>query len=123
MTVLTAAGKLAPPALFIRRHAGEELAVAELATAEPDGFRLEADSGLPTPERILRTFAAECPGASAELLLAARTAAEIDSFLASGTAIRHRGEVLEHFSAQGLIFAPALHGLTPPPWPPCAPRR
>lgn len=108
---LTATGALATPALAFAAMLAEELALADLAVPEPGGFRLVAEAGLPAPERILRTFAAECPGASAELLLAARTAAEIDGFLVSGTAIRHRSEVLEQFSAQGLIFAPATRAL------------
>lgn len=111
-TALTASGTLATAALAFAAMLAEELALADLAVPEPGGFRLMAESGLPDPDRILRTFAAECPGASAELLLAARTAAEINGFLASGSAIRHRGEVLEQFSAQSLIFAPTTHALT-----------
>ncbi len=109
---LTATGQLAAPALAFAAMLAEDLAAAELAVPEPGGFRLVAESGLPDPERILRSFAAECPGASAELLLAARTAADIDDFLATGTVLRHRGEVLEQFSAHGLIFAPVVRALT-----------
>ncbi len=109
---LTTTGKLAAPSLAFAAMLAEELAAAELATPEPGGFRLTAESGLPDPERILRTFAAECPGASAELLLAACTAAEIDQFLATGTAVHHRAEVREQFSAHGLIFAPTVRALT-----------
>nr|WP_029006511.1 type I polyketide synthase [Azorhizobium doebereinerae] len=108
---LVAGGRFAPEARAYAAMLAEELVLAGLATPEGDTLRLAADSGLPDPDRILRTFAAEYAGASAELLLAARTAAGVDAVLRTGTPIAHRAEVLDQFAGSALLFAPALQAL------------
>lgn len=100
-------GRLAPAARAFATMLAEELLAAELAVEDGAAVILATDTGLPYPEPILATFAAEFPGASAELLLAARTAAEVDTFLALGTPIGHRVTVLEQFEAANLLTAPA----------------
>lgn len=84
---LTAAGRLAEPAAPYAARLAEELVEAGLAEREGDAIRLVADTGLPSPEAILATFEAEFPEASAELLLAARTARELPAFLERGEPI------------------------------------
>ncbi|NLH81394.1 MAG: SDR family NAD(P)-dependent oxidoreductase, partial [Phyllobacteriaceae bacterium] len=104
---LVAEGRLAAAALPWATVAVDDLVAAGLATRDGDAVRPAPETGLPAPEPILATYAAECPDASAELLLAARTAAEIDAFLAHGEPIAHRAAVIDQFESSGRFDAGA----------------
>ncbi|MGU3495275.1 SDR family NAD(P)-dependent oxidoreductase [Xanthobacteraceae bacterium A53D] len=100
-------GTLAAEAEPYAAMLAEELVQAGLATAEGTSLLIAADSGLPEPDRILRTFAADYPGASADLLLVARAVAGLDEVLRTGATAVHRAEVLEQFAGNGLLVQPA----------------
>lgn len=105
------AGRLSPEAAGWVGRMAEVLAEAGLADLDAGGFRLAAETGLPDPEPILATFAAEFPAASDELLHAARTAAEVDGFLAEGLP-PGRGKALKQaFEAMPLLSAAARRSL------------
>ncbi len=108
---LALTGRLAAPARAYAAMLAEELILAELATVDGEGVRLAAESGLPEPARILRTLAADYAGASADLLLATRMAGALDEFLATGTPVAHRPEVLEQFAAQSVLLSSAAEAL------------
>jgi acyl transferase domain-containing protein/NADPH:quinone reductase-like Zn-dependent oxidoreductase/acyl carrier protein len=105
------AGRLAETARAFATMLAEDLVAAGLARHDGDGFVLADDTALPEPERILTTYSAEFPGGSAELLLAARTAAEIDVFLSTGRPIAHRSAILEQFEGSGDFAASARAGI------------
>ncbi|GGF80252.1 type I polyketide synthase [Azorhizobium oxalatiphilum] len=107
LDLLAATGRIAPEARAFAALLGEELVMADLATRDGEALVIAADSGLPEPDRILRTFAADYPEAAADLLLVARTIAEMDETLRTGAAIAHRAEILEQFAGEGVLFAPA----------------
>ncbi len=108
---LALTGRLAAPARAYAAMLAEELILAELATVDGEGVRLAPESGLPEPARILRTLAADYAGASADLLLATRMAGALDEFLATGTPVAHRPEVLEQFAAQSVLLSSAAEAL------------
>ncbi|MDR3493781.1 MAG: type I polyketide synthase [Ancalomicrobiaceae bacterium] len=99
---LVASGRLAADAVTYACLLAADLAAAQLAVPDGSGYVLAEETGLPDPELILSTVAAECPWASAELMLAAHTAAGLADFLKSGVPIAHRGPVLEQFEAMRL---------------------
>ena len=84
------------------------LAKAGLATQTPLGWVLAEESGLPEPEDILRTFAAEYSGSTPEIVLAAQALRGLDGVLASGEVLPVRPALREHFDTSAMLFAPAL---------------
>lgn len=101
------AGRLSPEATGWVGRMAEVLADAGLAELDAAGIRLAAETGLPAPEPILATFAAEFPSASDELLHAARTAAEVDGFLAEGAPPAQRRTLAQTFETMPLLSAAA----------------
>jgi acyl transferase domain-containing protein/NADPH:quinone reductase-like Zn-dependent oxidoreductase/acyl carrier protein len=100
-----AAGRLAPAALPFAHMLVDELVVAGLAETDGSVAVLAASTGLPSPEAILATFAADFPDSPAELLLAARVATALPTFLADGRPIEHRTAVVERFEANTRLAA------------------
>lgn len=99
-------GHLAEPARRYAEMLVEELLLAGLVEEMADGVRLVAESGLPEPERILRTFAAEYPEATSDLLLAGLAAAGIASYLSTGHSFDHRNVTLRQFRVESLLLQP-----------------
>lgn len=105
LEMLVATGRLHADAQAYAAMLVEDLVAAGLADAEGDRIRLAAESGLPEPDDILRTVAAEFPEATAELRLAALTAQALDTFLATGEPIRVPGAVRDQFETDGMVYA------------------
>ena len=100
-SALIVTGKMALEASRYAVNLAENLVETGLARRAGDSYRLAPETGLPEPEPILRTFAAEYPEASAELVLAVSTAKYLSAFLTRGTPIVHRGAVLMQFESDG----------------------
>lgn len=81
---------------------------AGLATESAAGWTLAAESGLPDPRDILQTFAAEYPGASSEIVLAAQALAGLERALRSGEAPQRNGGTTERFESSSILLAPVL---------------
>jgi acyl transferase domain-containing protein/NADPH:quinone reductase-like Zn-dependent oxidoreductase/acyl carrier protein len=79
-----------------------------LATQTEAGWRLAEESGLPPPGDILQTFAAEHPGASAEIVLAAQALAGLPHVLRTGEDLALGAGTVELFETNSLLLAPVL---------------
>jgi acyl transferase domain-containing protein len=86
-----------------------DLAHASLATKTPFGWTLAADSGLPPPLDILHSLAAEHPGASADIMLAANALVAMPRALATGEDQPLSPAAVEHFETTSILLAPVLH--------------
>ena len=84
------------------------LASTGLASDEAGQWKVEAKSGLPDPATILATFAAEYPGSSVELVLAAKVLSHLEKAVATGEAPGYRQQLIEQFEASTLLFEPLL---------------
>ncbi len=85
-----------------------DLGRAGLATQDTACWRLAEDSGLPEPGDILQTFAAEHPGAGAEILLAAQALAGLPGVLRTGAALPLSAALIERFESDTILLAPVL---------------
>jgi acyl transferase domain-containing protein/NADPH:quinone reductase-like Zn-dependent oxidoreductase/acyl carrier protein len=88
------------------------LQAAGLASDAADGFRLVADSKLPDAGEILAIFAADTPGAAAEIVLASHALAALDTFVSSGTPLAIRSTTLEQFETASIMLQPLADGAT-----------
>lgn len=84
------------------------LARAGLAAETSDGWVLAAQSDLPEPADILRSFAADYPGATPEIVLAAQALAGLETALRHGEAIAVRAAIQRQFEQNSILFAPVL---------------
>ncbi len=85
-----------------------DLGRAGLATQDAEGWRLAEESGLPAAGDILQTFAAEHPGAGAEILLAAQALAGLPGVLRTGEALSLSPALVERFESDTILFAPVF---------------
>ncbi len=86
----------------------EHLHASNLASDGPDGWVLADESGLPSPDEILKSFAAEYSGATSEIVLAAQALAGLEQVLRTGEPIPIRNSTLEQFEGGSILFAPLL---------------
>jgi acyl transferase domain-containing protein/NADPH:quinone reductase-like Zn-dependent oxidoreductase/acyl carrier protein len=86
----------------------DHLARAGLAAETPDGWVVAAQSDLPEPADILRSFAADYAGATPEIVLAAQALAGLETALRHGEAIPVRAAIQQQFEQDSILFAPAL---------------
>ncbi len=83
-----------------------DLGRAGLATQDAAGWHLAEASGLPEPGDILQTFAAEHPGASADILLAAQALAGLPGALRTGEPLPLSAALVERFESETILLAP-----------------
>ncbi|MGI4746374.1 MAG: SDR family NAD(P)-dependent oxidoreductase, partial [Janthinobacterium lividum] len=81
---------------------------AGLATEAAAGWTLAIESGLPNPRDILQTFAAEYPGASSEIVLAAQALTGLESVLRTGEAPQRNAGTTERFESSSILLTPVL---------------
>jgi len=108
LAAAVAEGQIAPVAASYAAFLVDRLVSAGLADGTGDEVRLLRDSGLPKPEPILASFAAEFSGRSDELLLSTRAADELDAFLRDGVASTSAAAAAQRFDALPLVSAPTL---------------
>ena len=87
------------------------LAKSGLAEDGPEYFVLGPDNQLPEPRQILQSIAAECPHRSAELLLAARCTAVIESLAQGREPSPITQPVIESFETASVFAAAAASAL------------
>ncbi len=85
-----------------------DLGRAGLATQDGFGWHLADSSGLPEPGDILQTFAAEHPGAGADILLAAQALAGLPDALRGGEALPVSATLAERFESETILLTPVL---------------
>ena len=85
-----------------------DLRRAGLATETGACWRLAETSGLPDPGDILRTFAAENPSATAELVLAAQALAGLPQALRTGQDPGLNAATVELFESSSILLTPLL---------------
>ncbi len=85
-----------------------DLGRAGMATQDASGWHLAESSGLPEPGDILQTFAAEHPGAGAEILAAAQALAGLTNALRTGDAPPLSPALTERFESETILLAPVF---------------
>lgn len=86
-----------------------DLAAAGIVEDRGEGsWQFPRRSGLPDGERILATFVAENPSATAEIMLATGMMAGLDGYLEKGVPITHRAAVLRQFASGTLLRRNAI---------------
>lgn len=103
--ILSTAGMPAAPLLLSLLA---DLRRAGLATHSEAGWSLAAESGLPAPGDILRSFAAEHAGANAEIVLAAQALAGLGGALHTGVALKLAAATLQRFESSTILLAPVF---------------
>ncbi len=106
--VRPSAGLVAPASRPLLTSMLAALRRAGLATEAGSVWSLAKESGLPDPLEILQTFAADYPGASAEIALAAQALAGLDLALKTGEAPQRNASTLEQFESSALLLVPVL---------------
>jgi acyl transferase domain-containing protein/NADPH:quinone reductase-like Zn-dependent oxidoreductase/acyl carrier protein len=96
------------PAAPLLRSLLADLRRAGLATQSEAGWLLAAQSGLPAPGDILRTFAAEHAGANAEIVLAAQALAGLGGALHTGAALAISAATIDRFESSAILLTPVL---------------
>ncbi len=107
-TIRPSAGVVAARSVPLLRSLLAALRHAGLATEAAAGWSLAAESGFPDPRDILQTFAAEFPGASSEIVLAAQALAGLDHALRTGEAPQRSAGTTERFESSSILLAPVL---------------
>ncbi|MBV8133383.1 MAG: type I polyketide synthase, partial [Alphaproteobacteria bacterium] len=86
----------------------EHLLAVGLASETPEGWILADACDLPGPAELLKTFAADYSGATAEIVLAAQALSGLENTLESGVPIPLRNATLEQFESASILFEPVL---------------
>jgi acyl transferase domain-containing protein/NADPH:quinone reductase-like Zn-dependent oxidoreductase/acyl carrier protein len=105
---LVVTGKLSRIAVPLVQALVSHLRNAGLATEDSGTWTLARSSSLPPAQDILHSFAADAPGAAAEIVLAAQAMEGLPDFIATGTPVQIRSSVQEQFDVAACLFEPVL---------------